>query len=130
MSKTVRQHVEHVATQCFEALELSDYGRCDIRLAADGTPYVIDVNPNCDLADGAGYARAGLLVGLPYDLLIEQIAISALKRNTHALAQRHAQKSHLDSAESAERPRAADDAGDDGGGVFARRHELRTRAYR
>ena len=130
MAPAIRKRVEEVATQCFQALELYDYGRCDIRLASDGTPYVIDVNPNCDLADGAGYARAGLSAGLSYDLLIEQIAISALKRNSHALAQRRSQKSHRDSSESGERPRVPDDAGDDGGGVLPRRPELRTRAYR
>ena len=60
MPKGLLEHVEQLAHRCFRSLEVSDYGRCDIRLAADGTPYVIDVNPNCDLADGAGYARAGL----------------------------------------------------------------------
>ena len=40
-----------VARSAFAAMELRDYGRLDIRLAADGTPYVIDVNPNCDLSE-------------------------------------------------------------------------------
>ena len=101
LPKGLLEHIEQLAHRCFRSLEVSDYGRCDIRLAADGTPYVIDVNPNCDLADGAGYARAGLLGGLSYDLLIEQIAISALTRNAHARAHRH--HAHLDPAERAAR---------------------------
>ncbi len=130
MPKPVLKRVEQVARQCFQALEVWDYGRCDIRLASDGTPYVIDVNPNCDLADGAGYARAGQLLDLPYDVLIEQIAVSALKRSANDTGRFKAQLARRDSSESGERSRFLVGAGDEGGGLFSRRPELRTRAYR
>lgn len=98
MTSSVLGRVEQLAYKSFQTLEVSDYGRCDIRLSKDGTPYVIDVNPNCDLADGAGYARAGLLGGLSYELLIEQIAISALLRKAHARVQSSASPAYRDSA--------------------------------
>ena len=98
MPQAVLARVEQMAQECFRLLALCDYGRCDIRLSKDGTPYVIDVNPNCDLADGAGYARAGLLGGLSYELLIEQIAISALLRNAHARVQPAAAAAYRHSA--------------------------------
>ncbi len=81
---SVAERVLAVASETFSVLEVRDYGRCDIRLSADGTPYVIDVNPNCDLSNGAGFSRAGLLAGISYDRLVEKIAIAALQRNDHA----------------------------------------------
>ncbi len=81
--EATRQRVEQVARTAFRALELRDYGRIDLRLAADGTPYVIDVNANCALAPDAGYARAAAAAGLPYDALIGRLAEIARKR-THA----------------------------------------------
>ena len=68
------------ARAAFTALELSDYARVDLRVAADGTPYVIDVNPNCDLSDGAGVCRAASFGGLSYPDLIERIVAAAMAR--------------------------------------------------
>jgi len=88
MPAAVQKRVLEAAARSFALLGVRDYGRCDMRLANDGTPYVIDVNPNCDLTDDAGFARAGRLAGLSYDRLIEQIAIAAYQRKLHAQAQR------------------------------------------
>jgi len=73
-----------VAETAFAAMELRDYARLDIRLDAAGTPYVIDVNPNCDLSDGAGFARAARAAGLGYDAVIGRIVELALQRRPHA----------------------------------------------
>ncbi len=79
----VRARVEAAARAAFEALGLTDYGRVDVRLAADHTPYVIDVNPNCDLSDGAGFSRAAGYGGLAYDALVERVCRIALVRHRH-----------------------------------------------
>lgn len=84
ISSAVQLRIEEVARKSFEILDLADYGRIDLRVTEDGTPHVIDLNPNCDLSEGAGFSRAGLLAGLPYDQLIEQIAFSTLQRTAHA----------------------------------------------
>jgi D-alanine-D-alanine ligase len=80
LSAAVEEAVSTVARRCFAALEVLDYGRCDLRLAPDGTPYVVEVSPSCSLADGASFSLAAQLAGISYDQLIEQIAIAALRR--------------------------------------------------
>lgn len=68
------------AMRAFDAIEGRDYGRIDIRLAKDGTPYVIDVNPNCDLHPHAGFAKAVDLSGLTYSQLATHLLEFALER--------------------------------------------------
>ena len=75
-----RQRCAEVAKAAFVALDLRDYARVDLRLEKDGTPYVIDVNPNCDLSNGAGVSRAASYGGVAYAELIERICLIATER--------------------------------------------------
>lgn len=54
------------------------YGRVDLRLDADGTPYVIEVNPNPDFTPDAGLARMAGVAGWSYDELVEGVCSVAL----------------------------------------------------
>jgi D-alanine-D-alanine ligase len=81
LSPEMRDKVAKTALDAFRAIELRDYGRMDIRLSADGTPYVIDVNPNCDLSDLAGgFSRAAKAGGLSYKDVILRLVLLALAR--------------------------------------------------
>lgn len=81
LSTELRDLVAKTALDAFRAVGLRDYGRMDIRLSAQGVPYVIDVNPNCDLSDLAGgYSRAAKAAGLSYKELILRIVDLALAR--------------------------------------------------
>lgn len=82
LGKAVRLRCEAAARAAFHALELRDYARVDLRLSDEGIPYVIDVNPNCDLSDGAGVSRAASFGGFSYAELIERICAAALARQT------------------------------------------------
>ncbi|HLK88824.1 MAG TPA: D-alanine--D-alanine ligase [Polyangia bacterium] len=84
LSPAALSRIAEVAATGFAAMELRDYARLDVRLAADGTPYVIDVNPNCDLSEGAGFARAARAAGLGYDDVVRRIVDLALLRRPHA----------------------------------------------
>ena len=68
------------ATEACRAVGVRDYGRVDIRLTSSGVPYVIDVNPNCDLSPDAGYARAAQSVGIDYPALMRLLVRYALRR--------------------------------------------------
>ena len=66
--------------RAFEVLGLRDYGRVDVRIDDRGDPYVIDVNPNCDLSTDGGFARAAERAGMTYAQLIWEILRGAIRR--------------------------------------------------
>jgi D-alanine-D-alanine ligase len=76
--------IEAIARAAWAALGLRDYGRVDLRIDAAGVPWVIDVNPNCDLSPDAGVARAAAAAGLSHSALIDAIARAAWRRVTAA----------------------------------------------
>jgi len=80
LPNAVAARVRRVANEAFRAVGVRDYGRVDVRLAASGTPYVVDVNPNCDLSPHAGMARAAAGVGIDYPALCGLLVRYALRR--------------------------------------------------
>lgn len=78
--------IERVAKAAFRAVELRDYGRVDLRVDAQGTPWVIDVNPNPDISPDAGVPRAAAAAGMSYPQMVSRIAELALERIRSQLA--------------------------------------------
>jgi len=76
----IAARVRRVAGEAFRAVGVRDYGRVDVRLASTGIPYVVDVNPNCDLSPNAGMARAAAAVGIDYGALVGLLVRYALRR--------------------------------------------------
>jgi len=82
LSPELREKVAQTALRAFRSVGMRDYGRMDVRLSADGTPYVIDVNPNCDLSDLAGgFSRAAKTGGLSYkEVILRLVSLALLRR--------------------------------------------------
>lgn len=78
LDEATAERVARIARAAAAALGLTDVARLDLRLDAQGGLYVIDVNPNCDLAPDAGFARAGLRAGLDYGEMLEAVLARAL----------------------------------------------------
>lgn len=77
------------AMEAFAALECQDYGRVDLRVTPEGVPYVIDINPNCDLHPEAGFAKAARAAGIDYSALASRLVEIALERaHGHPTARR------------------------------------------
>jgi D-alanine-D-alanine ligase len=80
----LRERIERAAKLAWAATGLRDYGRVDLRIDADGNPWVIDVNPNPDISPDAGVARAAAVAGMDYPALIERVALGAWRRGPRA----------------------------------------------
>jgi D-alanine-D-alanine ligase len=74
------QALQQTAVAAYQALELRDYGRVDMRLQADGRVHVIEVNPNPWLSSKAEFAMAARKAGRTYTQLIEEIVELAMAR--------------------------------------------------
>jgi D-alanine-D-alanine ligase len=74
-------NIEAVAMQAYRALGCRDYARVDMRLdTKTGDVFVLEVNPNPDLADSCAFAASARASGRTYDQLICEIAELAVKR--------------------------------------------------
>ncbi|MGE5187236.1 MAG: D-alanine--D-alanine ligase family protein [Acidobacteriota bacterium] len=77
----VVKHVQDVAVRAYKALGCRDYARVDMRLEdKTGEPYILEVNPNPDLADGCAFAQCVRASGRTYGQAIQQIVGFALDR--------------------------------------------------
>jgi D-alanine-D-alanine ligase len=74
------QVLQQTAVAAYQALELRDYGRVDMRLQPDGRVQVIEVNPNPWLASRAEFAMAARKSGRTYTQLVGEIVELALAR--------------------------------------------------
>jgi D-alanine-D-alanine ligase len=68
----VRQ-IGSVCKRVYRSLMLSGYARVDLRLTEDGRVYVLEANPNPQLAQGEDYAEAARAAGVRYVGLLERI---------------------------------------------------------
>ena len=80
LSEETTALLHSTAIAAYQALELRDYGRVDMRLKPDGTVSVIEVNPNPWLASRAELAQAARKAGRTYNQLIEEIIGMATAR--------------------------------------------------
>jgi D-alanine-D-alanine ligase len=72
--------LQQTAVAAYQALELRDYGRVDMRLQTDGRVHVIEVNPNPWLSSKAEFAMAARKSGRNYPQLVEEIVELAMAR--------------------------------------------------
>ena len=118
LPREIEARCVEVAVAAFEALECRDYGRVDLRVDAAGQPFVIDINPNCDLHPQAGFARAAEAAGLSYaDLALHLVDLAWERR-------------HGNQAPRLSRPDAARRAAEPHRDLHAGRSVVRARAHR
>jgi D-alanine-D-alanine ligase len=72
--------IRQTAKRTCRVLEIDGYARVDFRLAADGTPYFLEANPNPDVALSEEFAQAALYDGIGYPQLLNRIMQLAIAR--------------------------------------------------
>jgi D-alanine-D-alanine ligase len=71
--------VRHLAKRVYRALDLSGYARVDLRMGADGRLFVIEANPNPQLAQNEDFAESARRAGVAYPVLLERIMALGLQ---------------------------------------------------
>jgi len=75
----VAARIRHTAKRVYRALDLNGYARIDFRMDAEGRFFVIEANPNPQLAYGEDFAESAERAGIPYPALLERIAALGLR---------------------------------------------------
>jgi D-alanine-D-alanine ligase len=73
LADDVSARVQHLAKRVYRALDLSGYARIDLRMKENGELFVIEANPNPQLAQGEDFAESASRAGVSYAKLIERI---------------------------------------------------------
>ena len=76
----VANRIRETAIAAYRVLGCRDYARVDFRVAADGTPYVLEVNPNPNLLAGTGYLRCAENAGISAKAALDRLVRMALAR--------------------------------------------------
>ena len=65
--------IRHLAKRVFRALNLSGYARLDLRLDPNGKVYVLEANPNPEVAYGEDFAESAEKAGVSYEALLQRL---------------------------------------------------------
>ena len=77
----VAAEVRRVALRAWQLSGGFGYGRVDMRIDANGQPWILEVNANPDIAPDAGLARMCRVAGTEYPALIRNVCELALARS-------------------------------------------------
>jgi D-alanine-D-alanine ligase len=77
--------IQHVAKRTYRALELSGYARIDLRMDGSGKAYVIEANPNPQLAQEEDFAQSALRATVSYAELLERIMALGVQWQPHRM---------------------------------------------
>lgn len=75
----VAEGIRTLCKRVYRVLMLSGYARVDLRLREDGRAYVLEANPNPQIARGEDFADSARAAGIPYPDLLQKILALGLR---------------------------------------------------
>lgn len=69
----IPEKIQHLAKRIYRVLNLSGYARIDLRMDTNGKVYVLEANPNPEVALGEDFAESANRNGLSYEALLQRI---------------------------------------------------------
>ena len=86
LPEAVCERIQHTCKRAYRALELSGYARVDLRLDGDGRVWVIEANPNPQIARGEDFAASAEKAGVGYEALLQRILNLGLRWQPESVA--------------------------------------------
>ena len=77
MEDDVQEILKEIALKLIKLFDFKGYGRFDFRLSNDNIPYLIDANPNCNIADNSCFAVLAERINLSYEDMIIDLCVNA-----------------------------------------------------
>jgi D-alanine-D-alanine ligase len=73
------EEIQHLAKRVYRALGLSGYARIDLRMDAEGGLYVLEANPNPQIARNEDFADSAESAGYAYEELLQELLNAGLR---------------------------------------------------
>jgi len=80
IEKKLAERIEQTAIAAYQAMNIGDYGRIDIRLDEQENIYILEVNPNPCLSPGAGFERSLKAAGILFEDFVRDVIEHGLAR--------------------------------------------------
>ena len=84
LDKAMRNKLERLSKRIYRTLFLSGYARLDYRLTEDGRVYLLEANPNPQIALNEDFADSARHCGVDYEALLQKIITLGLSYRTGA----------------------------------------------
>jgi len=78
--------IHHLCKRAYRALELSGYARIDLRLDEAGNAWIIEANPNPQIAKGEDFAASAQQMGISYETVLQRIINLGLRWQPESFA--------------------------------------------
>jgi D-alanine-D-alanine ligase len=73
------ERMQRIAKRAYRALDLSGYARIDVRLDEEGRIYVLEANPNPNMAYGEDFSESAEAQGISYERLLDRLIALGLR---------------------------------------------------
>jgi D-alanine-D-alanine ligase len=78
--------IQHLCKRAYRALDLSGFARIDLRMDQDGRVWILEANPNPQIARGEDFAASAEKIGLSYETVLQRIINLGLRWQPESFA--------------------------------------------